>query len=93
MSLYQPTCTLSNTQGNQWNVRTVVGVANGEELRLASNSVSGDTRTIVYDVITGGSGGTITEIESVVRQAGEDYVTVKIDKDKKTEGSSTNDYD
>ncbi len=86
--IYQPTCTLSVAQAPNWTLRTVVGVAQNEGLKLISNTVANGTRTVVYDVI-GGAGGTIVELLSIVRQAGENEVTVEVVKDKKKKGEST----
>lgn len=90
--IYQPTCTLSVAQAPNWTLRTVVGVAQNEGLKLISNTVANGTRTVVYDVI-GGAGGTIVELLSIVRQAGENEVTVEVVKDKKKKGETTTFYD
>jgi hypothetical protein len=90
--LYQPTGTLTVSQAPNWTLRTVVGVAQSEGLKLISNTVANGTRTVVYDVI-GGAGGTIVELLPIVRQAGENEVTVEVVKDKKKKGESIVSYD
>jgi hypothetical protein len=86
--LYQPNCTLAEAQAPVWNLRSIITVAQGEGLKLISNTVAGGTRTVVYDVI-GGPGGVITELLSIVRQAGENEVTVEVVKDTKKKGEAT----
>lgn len=93
--MYNPTISIAHVLGNIYDINTEVEIPNDTDLALESNTVTGDTREIIYRVVGDEEDGSYTAeaIERIVRQEDETTVKVVIKKDGTIKGSTSRSYD
>lgn len=91
MSLYDPSVSLNQVNGNVYDVDTEVEIPNGTNLSLESNTVTGVLRTIIYRVVgSADDDNYFAEAnERISKQRDETSVKVVIKKDGEIKGEKT----
>lgn len=95
-TFYDPQLTLTELEGNEYELTTNVYVQDQESLQLESNTVIGSERFVVFNVLsTGGASGNHDEtaVLEYSRQTGEESVEVEVKKDGNVKGTRVINYD